>query len=939
MDTLTSFLVGVLSSLVAVGLLKYKLIFTLLPKTTRKGYLIDLEKKIRQMPFIYKDLDTDVINDFVDVDFQSIDLGTLQLQTQSKILITQKDEKLKRNFKVLFLGNAGIGKTTFQRRTILTIINNESNSKFLYDLESPIPLYIPLKAVDNSGPYPIYRYIIENNPLFANRFGLLRLLNLAKARRVFLFLDGYDEIPFTGGTQNFVQEELNQIFSPPRLVLHSSWIPISVNTSEQSAFYEALSNCRVWLSSRREFFEKNPINCLRDEQTKQVSAIAAIELKGIGNNRIKLARKIFDKYRKRSEGYYEFLNEEYFLYEIDNSDTEIKNLSYNPLFLTVMCYIYAQKAVNEKDHKVAWAKRFDELIMECVELLLNDLDENKARDLPKAHKEALLTRRNPFIEEKKIFLQYFSIQLYFDDKPVFTIPYIKQQLREFFEVEFKSPTSDLILRNLEDDDTAKPNIALQLIYQGVFVLVDTGRDEVLYDFPHRRFREVLASKYVNTPARYERLLASAEKKQFGEFLNVFFKSESYNEPNFHDETLTLILSRAIDHISDGFFVRVTLQFIQLKPTNYNPGKIIERFLTNALILDKQFRVSLELLKTYEPNHVFIANIQTELNNSSKILNYNRFYLCAAILSFFDPLALITLLKPMVNFYLNDRLMLPIIFQYLSRLDVSNISSYVQIMAQEDEVYFDFCYAVSFNLNNDNYWTDMGNAITGDLLKQLDRRQLIIFFYFIYKYCPGKYDLLRSGARFQIKRELFEYVDHYDVETTGNSQIEDVYVLNRDTINKLNQFLKDRNTAFLLSKLFEYYEKDENGKIQKIKETRYALVLVSNEFRETLINSLNEIEFKIIEKSKFESSINKLINELTTKLIPKKSKYEKFADLSEEVRTSKVRDEVGYTRDGFQLKLQEILKQDIVHKYSDVKEASGVIKEFIYKPVQLINHFQ
>lgn len=74
MDTLiTSFIVGILSSLAAIGLLKYKLLFNLLPKATKRGYLIDLEKKIRQMPFIYKDLDTDVINDFVDIELQSLD--------------------------------------------------------------------------------------------------------------------------------------------------------------------------------------------------------------------------------------------------------------------------------------------------------------------------------------------------------------------------------------------------------------------------------------------------------------------------------------------------------------------------------------------------------------------------------------------------------------------------------------------------------------------------------------------------------------------------------------------------------------------------------------------------------------------------------------------------------------------------------------------------
>lgn len=94
------------------------------PKTTTLGYLHDLEEKIREMPFIYKDLDSEVINDFVDVEFQSLDLSSLKLVTTRKINLGD-DEKLKRNTRVLFLGNAGIGKTTFQRRTVISLIKQK----------------------------------------------------------------------------------------------------------------------------------------------------------------------------------------------------------------------------------------------------------------------------------------------------------------------------------------------------------------------------------------------------------------------------------------------------------------------------------------------------------------------------------------------------------------------------------------------------------------------------------------------------------------------------------------------------------------------------------------------------------------------------------------------------------------------------------------------
>lgn len=985
METLTAFLVGILSSLAAVGLMKYKLLFNLLPKITTKGYLIDLEKKIRQMPFIYKDLDTDVFNDFVDVEFQSLDLGTLKLKTSNKILTINEDEKLKRNSKVLFLGSAGIGKTTFQRRAIITIIKKKSYSKFLYGKEKPIPLYIPLKAIDNSEPFPIYRYIM-NNPLFANYLGWRRLLSLARKRHLFLFLDGYDEIPFTGGTRNFVQEELGVL--------------LGLLDAEKDSSHKILADCRIWLSSRKEFFEKNPIADLGSSSRTREEGLTAIELRGIGNNRIKLVRKIFDKYRERSKEFYEFLNEEYFLFEIDNSDDEIKLLSYNPLFLTVMCYIYAQKAIDKENHKVEWARKFDELILECIELLLNDLDANKARDLPKAHKEALLTRRNPFVEEKKLFLQYFSLQLYFDNKPVFTLPYLKQQLQDFFEIEFPFL---LILQDLNTDNASKPNAALQLIYQGVFVLVDTNRDEVFYDFPHRRFREVLASKYINTPERYERLLANAERKQFGEFLNVFFKSEIYSDLSFHDETLILILNKALGHNSDDVFVKITLQFVKLKPSNYNPGKVVERFLTDAVLSDKGFIVSAELLRNCKIDENFTSIIKTELISSTKTLNYVRFSICASILQIVLPFTLNELLLPLIATFLADREILPIIFQHLTSLDTKhlplykrkidesyfdflyfvsvkvflnsdnvmpiiflhlgfierennlgfiekdNIPAFARLLDEKDEAFMDFCYALTFNLNNDDYWLRFINESNSDFWSDIDSRRLLVFFYFVYKFCPNRYENLQNQADFSIKMELFEYVErHYEEDVVKNVSNEKVCILSQNKIKNIIQLIESRQTAFLVSKLFEYKEKDKStGKETFIKEFRFAVVPITNKFRNDLADSLKQIEFKAITRKELDNFIATAINKPIEKLNLLNPKFIKFAELPDHVRSptaedfkySNVTDWRDVKQKDFQSQLQDLLKKDTFHKNRDVKSISEITKSIHYTPTFLTDHFQ
>jgi len=73
-----------------------------------------------------------------------------------------------------------------------------------------------------------------------------------------------------------------------------------------------------------------------------------------------------------------------------------------------MCYIYVKNVIDAGGHDVSWVNTMPQLILECVSLLLRDLDEEKARDLPAAHRAALLRRRNEYRDEKFQFLHYFA---------------------------------------------------------------------------------------------------------------------------------------------------------------------------------------------------------------------------------------------------------------------------------------------------------------------------------------------------------------------------------------------------------------------------------------------------------------------------------------------------------------------------------------------------
>lgn len=594
-------------------------------------YLKDLVSKIREMPFIYKGLEGYVNNDFVDVQIQPLDVGTLAVKEVFSGAIST-NEKLRDSKKIIILGGGGIGKTTFQRHTILEIISSPKPS-VLHEKDKVIPIYIPLKAVDNSSRFPILRYILQNISFLSNHDDIDRLIKLARANHLFLFLDGYDEIQFAGtgaSGKNFVRDELNFMFSYDE----TSALSFLNANSKYREFYKSVENCRIWLSSRKEFFEQHPISI---NAPSVISKVKCIELSGIGDNRVKLINIIFDKYRKQSAQYAKFFNEEYFIQEIDETaESEIHKLSYNPLFLTIMCYIYAQKVIKHGKFDVKWGNSFNELIWECVTLLLRDLDEAKARDLPEAQKTALLRRRNSYQKEKEEFLLYFAKDLFHDEQNIFNLSYIKDKVRIFFKSQHNSDSGERIIKELENDSISQPNFALQLIFAGIFIIVDKSNKEVLYDFPHRRFREVLATKYYINYGNTS-LLANLAKESFSELIYVYFQVS-----NDQDEILELILNNTKQHIGNNYFSALAVNCLSKKPPTYNPNRVLGEFFFICIDNNESFSLSSSILDYFQPSKKFIETIATKCLNFLHDKKIFSFTLCFDLLLRFDSSLLKTL---------------------------------------------------------------------------------------------------------------------------------------------------------------------------------------------------------------------------------------------------------------------------------------------------------
>jgi hypothetical protein len=533
---------------------------------SEKSYLTQLRSLLGEMPFIFRDVSLTVLQDYVQVEHDQLNFLNFEPKSTG-VRDATLESALRRNRRVLIVGAAGVGKTTFQRFSILKIIDDPSTATFLNPDERPIPVFVPLKAVDNSQPSPIFRYITAI-PFFSGESGKRKLLKGALEGRLLLCLDGYDEISFLGGPRNFVKEELNSILRPVS----------GINKSDiLSDAHRALARARIWISSRREFYLLNPIDAL----ALTVPPALAVQFRGVGNNRARLVSNIFIKYAAAQKGRRIDLDAEYFLSQIGASgDPELIELSHNPLFLTVMCYIYAQKVTDTGLHDVPWLSNMNALITTCVSLLVRDLDENKARDLPEARRAALLRRRNAYTFEKQQFLRYFSAYLVLNEIPLFTLDTLKNEVRKFFE-NANDTTARTIIDELQNDNAGNPHFALQLIYCGVFVIVAVQGTVNLYDFPHRRFREVLAAEHIDHE-EYLLLLSKLGSKGFSEFMDVFRKSRNYNDPEFHKSAFKRILELADSGADSSYMLRVTRAFITEKPSQVDVSEMFWEFVRDKL---------------------------------------------------------------------------------------------------------------------------------------------------------------------------------------------------------------------------------------------------------------------------------------------------------------------------------------------------------------------
>lgn len=170
------------------------------------------------------------------------------------------------------------------------------------------------------------------------------------------------------------------------------------------------------------------------------------------------------------------------------------------------------------------------------------------------------------------------------------------QAIHFFDHEHGGPNRAVILRELQTPIGAGSDIAVQLIYDGLFVLVDRAYGTSTYDFPHRRFKEILASQYFDArDDRMKQIEKCLDRPDLTETLYVFFSISGYK-----DDILRAILDRTIGSEPQRYG-DILVHCLADNGSTYKASAILEAFVLKAMDNGLRFSLPVAVLDFIE-NH-------------------------------------------------------------------------------------------------------------------------------------------------------------------------------------------------------------------------------------------------------------------------------------------------------------------------------------------------
>lgn len=495
-------------------------------------YFKELEKDLKKMEFVYPGLNVDELPNYIELDdIKQADLHKVTIQATSNY---EEPERVKlypvqnlNDRKILIVGDAGVGKSTFIKNIILDNLHSRYNKYISF--KKLFPIFIPLKVIENRSRSPVLKYLFEETPYFQNKVGKERFKKLIKNGKLFFVLDGYDELG-SPEEENWAKYEINLFISDN---LEKSDIDRKLINDQFLSFYLDISNCKTWISTRENFYNLNQLRNLENAQNQESYSrySKSVRLLGLDKKRGDFVDFIFSHYK--NEKLKKFLNVTLFLDTIDKTrDEQLHKISKTPLFLIIMCGVYIKEINATQIIPQDWKLTIQGLVFQCVDILLIEKDKEKIPISKPAKKIEFHNRRSKFFEEKKLFLYYISWELIIENVPSFDEVYLLEKAKTFFPQLSNSQNSKDILEDLNDLNSSNSNIVSQIINSDVFTQVNLfNTKRILYDFPHRRFREILAIFYLETDENFKHFLKQILNPNLSEFIIILFttKKDKRNE--------------------------------------------------------------------------------------------------------------------------------------------------------------------------------------------------------------------------------------------------------------------------------------------------------------------------------------------------------------------------------------------------------------------------